>query len=62
MKDPKHKTQVLYTSCKSCDRMITIEGEAVCYKEGSIVSLTQLLPSYQPNLLCHQWKLGKLTY
>ncbi len=42
--------------------MVTIEGEVICYKKGSIVSLTQSPPSSQTYLLCHDWKLGRLTY
>lgn len=62
MKDSKQEKQAMYSSCKSCNRMFTIEGEAVCYKEGSTVSLTQSPPSSQTHLLCHDWKLGRLTY
>lgn len=61
MTDTPPKTQPLFMSCKSCDRMTKIEGEVICYKEGSVVSLTQSPPSLQSDLLCHHWKLGKLA-
>ncbi|QSX32904.1 hypothetical protein JYB87_14310 [Shewanella avicenniae] len=44
-------------SCKSCSRMIEIEGELLCYHGGKITSLKPLNPvDGCKNLLCDGWE------
>ncbi|MEC4727248.1 hypothetical protein HWQ46_17010 [Shewanella sp. D64] len=44
-------------SCQSCGRFTIIEGEAICFRQGEIISL-QPMPTELKNisLLCHGWK------
>ncbi|KFZ39210.1 hypothetical protein HR45_02125 [Shewanella mangrovi] len=44
-------------SCKSCSRMIEIEGEMLCYRSGKITGLKPINPvDGCKNLLCDGWE------
>jgi hypothetical protein len=57
---PTPNTKIASSSCQSCTRLIQIEGEKVCFREGSIFRLipVEQIP-YKLNLLCEGWQAIK---